>query len=92
MCRACALGWNKSYQLASRNAAKSAEKNKTRFDQHVKPSTLVEGDRVLVRNVRLRGKHKLEDKWEKDIYIVVKRAGDLPAYTVHPETDSSGRT
>lgn len=81
-----------SYQLASKNAAKSAERNKTRFDQKVKPSTLVEGDRVLVRNVRLRGKHKLEDKWEKDIYVVVKRAGDLPVYTVRSEVDSSGRT
>lgn len=81
-----------SYQLASKNAAKSAERNKTRFDQRVKPSILEEGDRVLVRNVKLRGKHKLEDKWEKDIYIVVNRAGDLPVYTVRPETDSSGRT
>ncbi|KAK7933739.1 hypothetical protein WMY93_004635 [Mugilogobius chulae] len=81
-----------SYQLASKNAAKSAERNKVRFDHRVKPSVLEEGDRVLVRNVRLRGKHKLEDKWEKDIYVVVKRAGDLPVYTVRPETDSSGRT
>ncbi|XP_024120881.1 uncharacterized protein K02A2.6 [Oryzias melastigma] len=81
-----------SYHLASRNAAKSAERNKVRFDRRVRPSVLEEGDRVLVRNVRLRGKHKLEDKWEKDIYIVVKRAGDLPVYTVRPETDSSGRT
>lgn len=81
-----------SYQVPSKNATKSAERNKARFDQRVKPSTLEEGDRVLVQNVRLRGKHKLEDKWEKDIYVVVKRAGDLPVYTVRPETDSSGKT
>ncbi|CAL9694123.1 unnamed protein product [Knipowitschia caucasica] len=86
------LRLEESYQLASRNAAKLAEKNKTRFDQRVKPPILEEGDRVLVRNVRLRGKHKLEDKWERDIYVVVKRAGDLPVYTVRPETDSSGRS
>ena len=81
-----------SYQVASKNAAKSAERNKTRFDQRVRPSALEEGDRVLVRNVRLRGKHKLEDKWERNIYVVVNRAGDLPVYTVRPETDSSGKT
>lgn len=81
-----------SYQLASRNAAKSADRNKARFDQRVKPSTLVEGDRVLVRNVRLRGKHKLEDKWEKDIYVVIKRAGDLPVYTVRAEANSAGKS
>lgn len=40
---------------------------------------------MLVRSVRLRGKHKLSDKWEQDIYVVVDQAGDLPVYTVKPE-------
>ncbi|TKS67456.1 Retrovirus-related Pol polyprotein from transposon 412 [Collichthys lucidus] len=74
-----------SFQLASKNAIKSGDRNKARFDQRVTPSSLEEGDRVLVRNVRLRGKHKLEDKWEQDVYVVEKRAGDLPVYTVRPE-------
>lgn len=26
------------------------------------------------------------DKWDSDVYVVVKRAGDLPVYTVKPET------
>lgn len=81
-----------SYQLASKNASKPADRNKMRFDQCVKPSTLEKGDRVLVRNVRLRGKHKLEDKWEKDIYVVISRAGDLPVYTVQPENNPSARS
>lgn len=49
-------------------------------------STLETGDRVLVRNVRIRGKQKLVDKWESDVHIVVKRAGGLPVYTVKPES------
>uniref|UniRef100_A0A3P8SAU4 Integrase catalytic domain-containing protein n=1 Tax=Amphiprion percula TaxID=161767 RepID=A0A3P8SAU4_AMPPE len=82
-----------SYQIASRNAAKNAGRNKARFDQHVKPSKLEVGDRVLVRNVRVRGKHKLSDKWEQDIFVVVKQAGDLPVYTVKPENkDGPNRT
>lgn len=40
---------------------------------------------MLVRSVRLRGKHKISDKWEQDVYVVVDRAGDLPVYTVKPE-------
>ncbi|XP_038134941.1 uncharacterized protein LOC119779383 isoform X1 [Cyprinodon tularosa] len=44
----------KSYQIASKNSARSAKRNKTRFDQRVLPSKLEVGDRVLVRNVRLR--------------------------------------
>jgi len=74
-----------SYRLASQNAETNADKNKARFDRKVTVSLLEPGDRVLVRNVKLRGKHKLADKWETDIYVVVKRAGDLPVYTVKPE-------
>lgn len=75
-----------SYKIAARSATKMAGKNKTRFDKRVTPSTLGIGDRVLVKNVRIRGKHKLADKWESTVHVVVKRAGDLPVYTVKPET------
>ncbi|XP_068078506.1 heat shock 70 kDa protein 12B isoform X1 [Danio rerio] len=76
-----------SYQIATRNALKNAERNKIRFDKHVVDSTLEVGDRVLVKQVRLRGKHKLADKWEPSAYIVVRRVHDLPVYTVRPEGD-----
>lgn len=75
-----------SYKIATRSAAKVAEKNKTRFDKRVTPSALDIGDRVLVRNVRIRVKHKLADKWESTVHVVVRKAGDLPVYTVKPET------
>ncbi len=74
-----------SYELARKNAAKIAARNKTRYDKRVKESSLEVGDRVLVRNVRLRGKHKLADKWDSEVDVVVNRAGDLPVYTVKPE-------
>lgn len=75
-----------SFKIASSNAAKSADRNKARFDNRVRPSALEPGDHVLVRNVRLRGKHKLSDKWEEEVYVVVHRAGDLPVYKVKPES------
>lgn len=74
-----------SYLLASRGMSKSAERNKARFDKSVTHCSLEIGDRVLVRNVRLRGKHKLADKWESEVYVVVNQAADLPVYTVRPE-------
>lgn len=74
-----------SYKIAKENVAKVAARNKRRFDERVVASFLEVGDRVLVRNVRLRGKNKLADKWEKEVYVVIKRAGDLPVYTVRPE-------
>lgn len=48
-------------------------------------STLDVGDRVLVRNLHLRSKHKLADRWEPTVYVVTKRMGDLPVYTLKPE-------
>lgn len=70
-----------------------AERNKVRFDQHVTESTLGVGDRVLVRNVRLRGKHKLADKWEAIVHVVVSQKTGLPVYTVKPENkDGPTRT
>ncbi|KAL0147798.1 hypothetical protein M9458_056875, partial [Cirrhinus mrigala] len=75
-----------NYDIATRNAQKLAERNKVCFDKRVTDSTLEVGDRVLVRNVRIRGKDKLVDKWESDIYVVVKRVENLPVYTIRPET------
>lgn len=74
-----------SYQIATCNALKNAERNKIRFDRHVLESTLEIGDRDLVRQVHLWGKHKLADKWEPSAYIIVRRIGELPVYTVRPE-------
>lgn len=48
-------------------------------------SSLEEGDRVLVRNVRLHRKHKLAGRWDPVVHFVVGRTGDLPLYTVRPE-------
>lgn len=74
-----------SYRTAASNAQKNADRNKIRFDKRVVDSTLDVGDRVLVRNVKLRGKHKLANRWEEDVYIVLRQAGDIPVYTVKPE-------
>lgn len=74
-----------SYKLAMENSMKVAEQNKKRFDRNIVASSLEVGDRVLVRNVRLRGKQKLAEKWEPDVYLVLKKAQDVPVYTVCPE-------
>ena len=74
-----------SYALAAESAWKMGEKNKTRFNAKVRAAELMEGDRVLVRNVNIRGKHKLADRWERGTYTVEKRMGDGPVYVVKPE-------
>lgn len=75
-----------SYTLASEHSKKMGEKNKLRFDEKVRAAELLAGDRVLVKNVNIRGKHKLANRWEQTIHIVVKRIQDSPVYVVKPET------
>ncbi len=70
------------YRITTHNASKSGMRNKDIFDKRVKESTFEVGDIVLLRNVRIRGKHKLADKWEPSIHILVERVGDLPVYKV----------
>ena len=48
------------------------------------------GDRVLVRNVGLRGKQKLADRWERQAYIVKYQPNpDIPNYEVQLENSRS---
>uniref|UniRef100_A0A1A8SAI9 Uncharacterized protein n=1 Tax=Nothobranchius rachovii TaxID=451742 RepID=A0A1A8SAI9_9TELE len=77
-----------SYQIVAKNSQKVAERNKRRFDKVVRESTLQEGDHVLVRNLRLKGKHKLADKWESTVFKVLSKMGDLPVYKVQPINDA----
>ncbi|RXN35730.1 Retrovirus-related Pol polyprotein from transposon 412 [Labeo rohita] len=77
-----------SFRIASEHAKKMAGRNKARFDKRVTVSQLHKGDRVLVRNVRLRGKNKLADKWEGVVYVVESQSGDLPVFKVRPETQA----
>ncbi|CAI5662959.1 unnamed protein product [Oreochromis niloticus] len=82
-----------SYTLASEHSQKMGEKNKMRFDKKIKAAERFPGDRVLVRNVNVRGKHKLANRWEQNIHIVVKRVKDSPVYVVRPENgDGPQRT
>ena len=75
-----------AYDMAKANAQKSSEKNKKTYDTRARAVQLEPGDRVLVKNVNIRGKHKIADKWESQVYIVKSWSPNLPVYTVVNET------
>ena len=83
-----------AYKIASKEAQKSAERHKARYDLKVREATLSIGDRVLVRQVGLKGKHKLADRWEREPYTVVGMPNKtIPVYKVRKEgSDSRIRT
>lgn len=80
-----------AYKLATESAEKRQLLNKRRWDSKVTAAAIDVGDRVLVRNVNIRKKHKIADRWESTVYVVTKQPNtDIPVYVVTPE-DGDGR-
>jgi transposase InsO family protein len=72
-----------AYEVASKQAGKSAVRYKKAYDCRARESVLKQGDLVLVKRVASTGKQKLEDRWEKDLYEVEdKPSPDIPVYVV----------
>lgn len=74
-----------AFQLAESAAGKKNQGNKRRYDQRVRYVPLAAGDKVLIRNLGLQGKHKLADRWSSIPYIVENKMSELPVYRLRPE-------
>ena len=71
-----------AYRLASNRSKVACASQKEGYDKKVRGVTPEAGDAVLVRKLGIKGKHKIKDKYESEIYIVVAKDPDLPVYTV----------
>lgn len=81
-----------AYNRASVETKKAAGKYKKYYDRKVKYLRLEPGDRVLVRNVGLKGKQKLADIWGKNPYIVKSQpVPNIPVYEVQQENSRAKR-
>ena len=81
-----------AYSLASAKAEKAGMRQRENYDRKVRGCTIQEGDRVMVRNVGLRGKRKIADRWEDEVYVVVgKPNADIPVYEVEKEAGRKGK-
>ena len=64
-------------------AKKAAARDKVAYDLKARNSVLSPGDLVLVKNVSIRGKHKIADLWEHTPYVVISQLNpDVPVYEV----------
>ena len=80
-----------AYEVASHEVHKAQKRQKDVYDRKVKASVLAVGDRVLVKKLAFEGRHKLEDKWEDQPYVVMEQPNpDIPVYKVKREDDSGG--
>lgn len=72
-----------SYRVAVEQIQRAQKKQKDRYDLRSRGTLVQPGDKVPVKIVAFDGKHKLANKWEEDIYVVLKQPNpDIPVYTV----------
>ena len=86
----CISGVQKRLEAAYRTvteAVKVAAKHQERgYNKKVRGKIIQKGDFVLVRNVGLKGKHKLADRWQQERYVVVDQPNkDIPVFKVSTE-------
>ena len=74
-----------AFDRAGEATKKRAAINKQNYDVNARDSCPYPGYRVLVRNLSIRGKHKLSNRWEDHIHRVIEKVNDLPVYKVKSE-------
>ncbi|KAJ0069391.1 hypothetical protein NL108_004222 [Boleophthalmus pectinirostris] len=74
-----------AYKLAAEVSTKSHLKNKKAYDKRLGYQNLEPGDRVLIKNLGLKGKHKLENRWCDIPYVVMQQLPNLPVYKLKPQ-------
>ena len=84
---------NYAFQKASKYSDQQASKYKHSYDKSVKGSQLHENDLVLVKIVAHKGRHKLQDRWEPEEYVVIEQPiAGTPVYKVKPVNGDNVRT
>ena len=70
---------------------KQAEKAKKYYDRKVRCSKLEPGDLVLVKRFGFRGKHKIQDRWENQVYEVLESCHSSPLVFRIRREDGTGK-
>ena len=84
---------NYAHKKASKYSSEQAQKYKTRYDKSVKGPQLQVNDLVLVKIVAHKARHKIQDKWKSEEYIVLEQPiPGTPVYRVRPVTGTKVRT
>ena len=75
-----------SYKLAKTNINAAQAAGKKQYDRRVRGNKLEKGDKVLMKKTKFdEGKRKLANRWDDEVYVVVKKLDDLPVYEIKPE-------
>ena len=76
---------NDAFKKASKYSDQKAQKYKSSYNKNIKGPQLQEKDVVLVKLVAHKVRHKLQDKWEPEEYVVIEQPiAGTPVYKVQP--------
>ena len=84
---------NYAHKKASKYSSEQAQKYKTSYERSVKGPQLQVNDLVLVKIVAHKARHKIQDKWKSEEYIILDQPiPGTPVYRVRPVTGTKVRT
>ena len=82
-----------AYEKAELLAQQEAARQKKLYDKKSRDFTLSPGDLVLVRIVKWTTRHKIQDRWEEEEYVVISQPDpEIPVYKVKPVDGGKVRT
>ena len=82
-----------AYAKAEALTQEEANRQKKLYDRRSKDVVLTHGNLDLVRIVKWTERHKIQDKWEQEEYVVVSQPDPfLPVYKVRPISGGNTRT
>ena len=74
------LRW--AYKKAQETAAYEAARSKKYYDRRINSALLEPGDLCIVKRKAFKGKHKIANRWENQIYKVIEKMAGSPVYRV----------
>ena len=60
-----------THAIAQRVTEQARVKMKTAYDRNARAPKIFVGDKVLIKILMYEGKHKIQDRYEDDVYTVV---------------------
>ncbi|KAH3897233.1 hypothetical protein DPMN_021419 [Dreissena polymorpha] len=83
----------KTRQIVEKHIDKAKFKQKPVYDRKAKAANLEIGDKVLIKIIAFKGKHKIADKFEEELNTVIEQINDnVPVYKIQGEVTKSIKT
>ncbi|PIK33447.1 putative transposon Ty3-I Gag-Pol polyprotein [Apostichopus japonicus] len=79
-----AAALQEAHKVAAEKIKTSKEKEKAKYDQLPQSTPLEVGARVLLRRTAFDGRHKLEDKFRRDPFVIVRVNPEGDVYGIRP--------